>query len=725
MLPGANSSMLQIVQHGIEISRHHLKGVYVFAAGKNRKQSSNVLAEVICTLREGRSEDWEEEEEASTSPSGTKYGPFTLSHQGLHVTMRRWDPDSCVFGAAIHNRLIHFPMRPGRCVFALGCSLKTLSHISDILGPKGRLIGVMIEGSAQHPSAEQIRKFRRAHRNTTIVSEDVQNATLERYERLLSIPQSSRYAFLMALHPRLGSESPARVLAGEDAPKICKRIFEFLQCSDPATVKCLVVCHWPEKTRVDAVREVVLAHIDILQRWKPPSNRLSKEDGDSGANEDGNESPEGEKKVRIVAESRMKTQEEVDSVPQWVFLDTPIDNMLPSNPDADLNMKLMEVVDGMKHLEGGLRTGLLAKEQLLLTPHIPNRSLLLLKYASNRDERQRKVPKKRFPVPPGLEDVSDKDKVKVKDKASSHKAPSAMAMPVPAFAAKGPAPKSAPNMSGASSSSASGSSSALATVDGRWGNTGAMQLATWDESKAEQSDSMQGQGGYGPPGLSIVSYPVSGAQQRAGSSTDMAGGPPNFSPMIGGLNKPNQITPSPKKKRGAAPPGVQPPGFQQAGILGMPSRPGNLALMQAQAKAQAQAQAHAQAQARGTWLTNDGSELMPYWGASQQGPSAGISPGIWDGYSGFENQASALGLGAGPQWPVPIYSNNGGLGGITNLAGQSGKGFGKDGANTRQQGAWSQGGHQNQGQPPGVRDQSGFLADGSQYDQLQYVAISL
>lgn len=405
--------------------------------------------------------------------------------------------------------------------------------------------------------------------------------------------------------------------------------------------------------------------------------------------------------------------------------------MLPSNPDADLNMKLMEVVDGMKHLEGGLRTGLLAKEQLLLTPHIPNRSLLLLKYASNRDERQRKVPKKRFPVPPGLEDVKDKEKDRVKEKASSHKAPSAMAMPVPAFAAKGPAPKAVPTLSGAtSSSSASGSSSALATVDGRWGGVLPVQLSTWDESKVDQSEGMPAQGSFGPPGLSIVTYPVSSGQQRAGSSTDIASGPPNFSPTIG-LNKPTQITPSPKKKRGTAPPGVQTPGFQQTSILGMPSRPGNLALMQAQAKAQAQAQAHAQAQARGvgaTWLANDGSDLMPYWGASQQGPSAGISPGIWDGYSGFENQASALALGAGPQWPVPIYSNSSGcsgLGGITNLTGQSGKGFGKDGANARQQGAWSQGGLQNQGQPPGVRDQSVFLTDGSQYDQLQYVAISL
>jgi fibrillarin-like rRNA methylase len=238
--------MFQIFRHGVDISRHHLKGVYVCMIGKKRNQCSQSPESVICSLREGRSEDSEEVEvdrEKQGGNSKPSYGPITLSYQGAHVTLRPWDPYNCVIGAGIHNRLIHFPFRPGTRVFALNSTLQTLSHIADIVGGNGRVIGVIDESYPQRPSQADLSKFLKRHPGVSVIMADVQNASLETYERLLSIPDSSRYAFLMATHPRLGENSPARVL--KDAPqKVFKLIFDFLECTDAAKVKCLLGCLW-------------------------------------------------------------------------------------------------------------------------------------------------------------------------------------------------------------------------------------------------------------------------------------------------------------------------------------------------------------------------------------------------------------------------------------------------------------------------------------------------
>ncbi|CAE8693955.1 unnamed protein product [Polarella glacialis] len=459
MFPGRWRAMFQIFRHGIDISRHHLKGLYVCMVGKNRKKSNNPLAEVICTLRDGRSDECDWEDDAGAC--GSEYGPITLSYQGLDVTLRPWDPEKCVLAAAIHNRLIHFPIRPGSVVFALGCSLRSLSHMADIVGPKGHLVNVICinDPSQTVPSDSQLVSFHRRHPNVSVISADVQAATLEKYELLLSVPDSSKYAFLMATHPRLGATSPARLLT-EDAPKLCKHIFDFLECGYPALAKCLVVCHWPADTAVDVVREVVLTHIDIIQRWRPSKNiALLEEEPDSAGGIDSTETErdtdrDGDKH----SSKRSKNKEETGSVPQWVFLDMPTDNIRAGSPDANLNTKLIEVVDDMKRLTSGLRTGLLAKEQLLLSPYFPSHALLLLKYAMHWDDFTRKLTKNKFPLPPGLEiedsfreqkepkelkEPKEPKEPRLESKAEAHRKlqhfeapnrapPSGSAMPVPA-----------------------------------------------------------------------------------------------------------------------------------------------------------------------------------------------------------------------------------------------------------------------------------------------------
>jgi len=434
--------MIQILRNGIDIDRHHIKGIYICMVGKDSsdakdsEQSGNAMAGVICTLREGepQNEDWTGEgEEASSawrgttitarSKSGTKYSPITVSYQDCHMTFRPWDPESCALAAAIHNRIIHFPIRPKSVVFALGCSLQTLSHISDTLGPKGRLIGVMHDKQLQPCPPERISIFMKRHPNTTVITQDIQNATMEGYERLLSIPSACRYAFLMALHPRLGKDSPARVL-GPESKKLCRLIFDFLECSDPAYVKSLIVWHWPEiKTtyegdiplnhdeQVEEVRELVLNHIDIIHSWKRPKDGPRDERSDLETREEGRKSSKHETSEGEGSDQKQK---------MWVFLD-----MRTDTQEGNLDMK---TVNEMKWLNGGLRTGLIAKEQLALLPWFPNHALLVLKYTVHRDERRRRVSKEVI-APPGLVEAQEENQPLAPQ-----------AMPVPAFLGSGPGP---------------------------------------------------------------------------------------------------------------------------------------------------------------------------------------------------------------------------------------------------------------------------------------------
>lgn len=431
------------------------------------KQSSdsNRLTEIICTLREGGTDDVE----GDTDPPAQrpKYGPLTLTYQGMHATLRPWDPYNCILAAAIHNCLLHFPIWPGSCVFALGCSLHTLGHIVDVLGNGGRLIGVFGKGQSQQPppTSDELRKFFKRHPGASIVTEDLQNASFERYQCLLSLPEASRYAFLMALHPRLGADSPARKLTAAPT-KLIRRIFSFIVCHDAADVNSLLVCHWPLGTRVDVVREVVLSHIDILSRWRRTiynqsgaqrheGGRVS--DWKSGGDDSNSARQDGKEKTTNEGSSKKWSDDDRESVPQWVLLDLPIDHISTNSSSQEsediMDTKLIEVIGAMKRLTSGLRTGLQAKEQLLLEPYFPKHVLLLLKYSNRRDERNGKVSTARRQAteelakeksggnsgPASVDSTSASTRAALAEDArvSSRRAPSADAVPVLAFSGSG------------------------------------------------------------------------------------------------------------------------------------------------------------------------------------------------------------------------------------------------------------------------------------------------
>ncbi|CAK0809076.1 unnamed protein product, partial [Prorocentrum cordatum] len=267
----------------------------------------------------------------------------------------------------------------------------------------------------KRPSASELARFLRRHPNASVITEDMQNATLEGYERQLSLPQDSKYALLMALHPRLGATSPASALGtlDEEARRgVLQTIFDFVECADAGRAKCLVVCHWPPGIRMDAVRDVVWSHIDISRKWRPPRGSAapggppraaaaedSPSEGEQERPEGGPSSDEeqrrgsdeaagsgsGAPRPRREAASQEKGRQPTAG-PQWVILDLTTDSIVSTAEAPDISARLKEMVDRMKRHSNGSRTGLRAKEQLLLVPHFPSRALLLLKYAADRDE---------------------------------------------------------------------------------------------------------------------------------------------------------------------------------------------------------------------------------------------------------------------------------------------------------------------------------------------------
>jgi len=403
----------------------------VCMVGSSRKQNLNAPPEVVCTLYEGGMDSDDEAEACTEGPEAAKYGPITLGYQGTRATLRPWHPQNCVIAAGIHNRLIHFPFRPGSLVFVLGCSLQTLGHIADIVGKTGRVTGVINE-QPDNPSEAALVKFRRRYRCATVIVENIEKLSLERYELLLSLPKSSKYAFLMALHPRLGADSPANQLAA--APKrVLRTIFDFLENGDLARVKCLVVCHWPAGASSDSIREIVLSHIDIFRQWRSPpqtdevqecSGPEGKDVPDACATKKSAEEEEGNVSgaapvTSDPAQSKTKTS---DSALQWVLMDVSAD-AADDAPPLNMSTKLTAVVASMKRLPSGTRTGLLAKELLLLAPYFPGHALLVLKYMTHDDSRLRASG--RSHAAHGLEG-SDSS-------AAPARPPKTQSMPVPSF----------------------------------------------------------------------------------------------------------------------------------------------------------------------------------------------------------------------------------------------------------------------------------------------------
>ncbi|CAK0908393.1 unnamed protein product, partial [Prorocentrum cordatum] len=171
--------------------------------------------------------------------------------------------------------------------------------------------------------------------------------------------------------------------------EILKKIFSFIEFPEALKAKCLVLCHSSTERSVDTMRDVVSTHIDILQR--SPASKAKEKDPrngkETGKDSSGSSGDEDQKKQRQKKDKG--SQEGEDHRGQlWVLLDLRTDHLVTSGDSPDVNSKLSEVVEKMKRLGSGRRTGMQAKEQLLLSPYFPNHSLLLLKYASHRDERR-------------------------------------------------------------------------------------------------------------------------------------------------------------------------------------------------------------------------------------------------------------------------------------------------------------------------------------------------
>ena len=77
------------------------------------------------------------------TPGSSVYGEKRIS--GGRTEYRLWDPYKSKLAAAIANGLKHMPIREGDTVLYLGIAQgTTASHISDIVGEKGLVIGVEI-----------------------------------------------------------------------------------------------------------------------------------------------------------------------------------------------------------------------------------------------------------------------------------------------------------------------------------------------------------------------------------------------------------------------------------------------------------------------------------------------------------------------------------------------------------------------------------------------------
>ncbi|MBN2067569.1 MAG: fibrillarin-like rRNA/tRNA 2'-O-methyltransferase [Candidatus Diapherotrites archaeon] len=76
-------------------------------------------------------------------PGTSVYGEKLLDHEGIEL--RQWDQYRSKLAAAIKNGLSELPIKPGSVVLYLGAAEgTTISHVSDIVGGKGIVIGVDI-----------------------------------------------------------------------------------------------------------------------------------------------------------------------------------------------------------------------------------------------------------------------------------------------------------------------------------------------------------------------------------------------------------------------------------------------------------------------------------------------------------------------------------------------------------------------------------------------------
>ncbi|MDG6997686.1 MAG: fibrillarin-like rRNA/tRNA 2'-O-methyltransferase [Nitrososphaerota archaeon] len=113
------------------------------------------------------------------TPGSSVYGE-TLVKRRLEnevVEFRSWDPFRSKLSAAILNELENFPFRKGTYCLYLGASTgTTVSHLSDIVGGKGRIFGVEMAPRVAREFLENVVKYRK---NVIPIVEDAKHP--ERY----------------------------------------------------------------------------------------------------------------------------------------------------------------------------------------------------------------------------------------------------------------------------------------------------------------------------------------------------------------------------------------------------------------------------------------------------------------------------------------------------------------------------------------------------------------
>lgn len=198
-------------------------------------------------------------------------------------------------------------------------------------------------------------------------------------------------------------------------------------------------------------------HTNILQRWRRP-RRSGEKKHSEGENSDSHE--------RI-----------------WVFLDIRTD----TSSGGNLDMKLVNEL---------AKLGLLAKEQLALTPWFPNHALLLLQYALHRDERQA-ISRESYKVPGSAEGKERRLVKEGRSKEKSHRPPSALSMPVPSFGTTKNTlgPVGAPSKPPSTSSSGAGVPRAAASSGG-CGFSDLSPAYLHDPASGLQQSQLLGKGGY-------------------------------------------------------------------------------------------------------------------------------------------------------------------------------------------------------------------------------------
>jgi len=227
-------------------------------------------------------------------------------------------------------------------------NVHTICHLSNVVGETGR-VTAFIEGDLD----DNFMQLQRNRANVYLASAPV-NKEQEEYDRILGLSSRCKYAFLMALHPRLGANSFARSLAtgplGVNPTKLVQLIFSFLEHRALARVTSIIICSSSSGQNVVDTQKVALNHIEMVRRWKASSH---------------------EQGFPSVPTSKI-----------WVLMHLPV---------GSDTINVDKLVKGMKQEGDGNPTGLFPKELVGLKPFFDKCALLLLKYEKPQEEENKQV----------------------------------------------------------------------------------------------------------------------------------------------------------------------------------------------------------------------------------------------------------------------------------------------------------------------------------------------